>query len=128
MGFQVAYFLQNREAVASYESCSTSAFKHGRTETLRPATLETLAFSKLIEAQGSSTKSNAELKKALYDCSAMHGKLTKEAAMGRLYWTLDKDAGLTYKLGRTISCMDSIYYSLGKTISCMNSIYFRKDY
>ncbi|KAL7647982.1 UNVERIFIED_CONTAM: hypothetical protein RMT77_001598 [Armadillidium vulgare] len=79
LGFQLGFYLQNQTTVATYESCSTSAFRHGRTETLRPATLETLSFSK---AAVQSEKNFPELKKSLYECSAMHGTLTKEAAMG----------------------------------------------
>lgn len=79
--FQAAYYLQYGQTVASYESCSTAAFKHGRTETIRPATLETTAFSKAIaQAQ---PPSNAELKKLVMECSKVHGNLTKEAAMGK---------------------------------------------
>ena len=78
---QAAYYLQNGQTAASYESCSTSAFKHGRTETIRPATLETKAFSEAI-AQ-SQLPSNAELKKLIMKCSEVHGNLTKEAAMGK---------------------------------------------
>lgn len=40
-GFQLAYYYLARETVATYESCSTAAFKHGRTETIRPCTVET---------------------------------------------------------------------------------------
>lgn len=81
LGFQAAYYLQNGQTVATYESCSTSAFKHGRTETIRPATLETTAFSKAI-AQ-SQPPSHGELKKMIVECSKAHGNLTKEAAMGQ---------------------------------------------
>lgn len=81
LGFQAAYYLQNGKTVATYESCSTSAFKHGRTETVRPATLETQAFCKAIaQAQ---PPSHSELKKLLMECSKVHGNLTKEAAMGQ---------------------------------------------
>ncbi|XP_027219853.1 carnitine O-palmitoyltransferase 2, mitochondrial isoform X1 [Penaeus vannamei] len=81
LGFQVAYYLQNGTTVATYESCSTSAFKHGRTETVRPATLETSAFSRAVAS--SQPPSNAELKKIIMECSKVHGNLTKEAAMGQ---------------------------------------------
>ncbi|XP_063860415.1 carnitine O-palmitoyltransferase 2, mitochondrial-like isoform X5 [Scylla paramamosain] len=81
LGLQAAYYLQNGETVPTYESCSTAAFKHGRTETVRPATLETQAFCKAItQAQ---LPSHSELKKLMMECSKMHGNLTKEAAMGQ---------------------------------------------
>jgi carnitine O-palmitoyltransferase 2 len=38
------YKLTGGKRVATYESCSTAAFKHGRTETMRPATMATNAF------------------------------------------------------------------------------------
>lgn len=81
LGFQIAYYLQHGQIVPTYESCSTSAFKHGRTETVRPATLETTAFSKAVAS--SQRPSNAELKNMIMECSKVHGNLTKEAAMGQ---------------------------------------------
>ncbi|XP_068240408.1 carnitine O-palmitoyltransferase 2, mitochondrial isoform X6 [Palaemon carinicauda] len=81
LGFQTAYYLQHGQTVASYESCSTSAFKHGRTETLRPATLETLAFTKA--AASPQPPCRTELKNLIIECSKVHGNLTKEAAMGQ---------------------------------------------
>lgn len=41
LGFQAAYHRLTGKFVPSYESCSTAAFKHGRTETIRPCTLAT---------------------------------------------------------------------------------------
>ncbi|XP_067001978.1 carnitine O-palmitoyltransferase 2, mitochondrial isoform X2 [Anabrus simplex] len=41
LGFQLAFYKQAGKCVATYESCSTAAFKHGRTETMRPCTLAT---------------------------------------------------------------------------------------
>ncbi|XP_045616740.2 carnitine O-palmitoyltransferase 2, mitochondrial isoform X1 [Procambarus clarkii] len=81
LGFQVAYYLQHGMTVATYESCSTSAFKHGRTETVRPATLETVEFAKAVS--GSQPPSSEDLKKLVMECSKVHGMLTKEAAMGQ---------------------------------------------
>ncbi|CAL4150213.1 unnamed protein product, partial [Meganyctiphanes norvegica] len=80
LGFQVAYYLKNGEVVATYESCSTSAFKHGRTETVRPATLETTKF---VKAAASSQLDYAQLKNLITECSKVHGNLTKDAAMGQ---------------------------------------------
>ena len=65
----------------TYESCSTAAFKHGRTETIRSATVATVACSEAFDA---GNPANAEEMNALIrKCSDMHGKLTKEAAMGK---------------------------------------------
>ena len=74
----MAFYLQTGNFVASYESCSTSAFKHGRTETIRPATLETKAFCEAAAANSD----NPDLLGLIKKCSQTHGNLTKEAAMG----------------------------------------------
>ncbi|KAF2367185.1 Acyltransferase ChoActase/COT/CPT [Trinorchestia longiramus] len=81
LGLQVAYRMLYGGVAATYESCSTSAFKHGRTETVRPATLETKAFSEAV--CGSDVPNAARLKSIMHECSAVHNKLTKEAAMGQ---------------------------------------------
>ncbi|KAK7074876.1 Carnitine O-palmitoyltransferase 2, mitochondrial [Halocaridina rubra] len=81
LGFQTAYYLQLGQVVATYESCSTSAFKHGRTETVRPATLETTSFAKAVSS--SQPPSNSELRSMIIECSKIHGNLTKDAAMGQ---------------------------------------------
>uniref|UniRef100_A0A3P9PDT5 Carnitine palmitoyltransferase 2 n=1 Tax=Poecilia reticulata TaxID=8081 RepID=A0A3P9PDT5_POERE len=41
LSFQMAFLRQYGQTAATYESCSTAAFKHGRTETIRPATVHT---------------------------------------------------------------------------------------
>uniref|UniRef100_A0A8D0KV81 Carnitine O-palmitoyltransferase 2, mitochondrial n=1 Tax=Strix occidentalis caurina TaxID=311401 RepID=A0A8D0KV81_STROC len=41
LAFQMAFLRQYNQTVATYESCSTAAFKHGRTETIRPASIHT---------------------------------------------------------------------------------------
>jgi hypothetical protein len=44
MAFQLAYKRMYGTTVATYESASTSGFLHGRTETIRPASFESVAF------------------------------------------------------------------------------------
>ena len=44
--FQLGYYRLFGKVVATYESANTAAFKHGRTETIRPATMETLNCTK----------------------------------------------------------------------------------
>lgn len=44
LGFQAAYHRLTGKFVPSYESCSTAAFKHGRTETIRPCTVATKVY------------------------------------------------------------------------------------
>uniref|UniRef100_A0A8C6S944 Carnitine palmitoyltransferase 2 n=1 Tax=Neogobius melanostomus TaxID=47308 RepID=A0A8C6S944_9GOBI len=41
LAFQMGFLRQYGQTTATYESCSTAAFKHGRTETIRPATIHT---------------------------------------------------------------------------------------
>lgn len=51
LGFQLAFYKQNMKFVGTYESCSTAAFRHGRTETMRPCTIaiiETINYKILI--------------------------------------------------------------------------------
>ncbi|XP_047103085.1 carnitine O-palmitoyltransferase 2, mitochondrial [Schistocerca piceifrons] len=81
LGFQVAFHRQNSHFAATYESCSTAAFKHGRTETVRPCTMATKAFCEAINNQ--QRPSNSELRSLIEKCSEVHGKLTREAAMGQ---------------------------------------------
>lgn len=69
------------QTVATYESCSTAAFKYGRTETIRPATLHTKKFAEAFSRN--QFKSNSELINQLRECAKAHNQLTKEAAMGQ---------------------------------------------
>lgn len=80
MAFQLAYYKMTGTAVASYESCSTAAFKHGRTETVRPASLESVAMCRAFgdRQAGSGARLDA-LRKAV----ERHSALVKDAAMGK---------------------------------------------
>ncbi|XP_048511975.1 carnitine O-palmitoyltransferase 2, mitochondrial-like isoform X2 [Athalia rosae] len=80
LAFQLAYYKQEREMVATYESCSTAAFKHGRTETVRSCTTATRAFCEAV-TNSSSKISKSELKKMIVNCCNTHNQLIKEAAM-----------------------------------------------
>ncbi|XP_022107814.1 carnitine O-palmitoyltransferase 2, mitochondrial-like isoform X2 [Acanthaster planci] len=81
LSFQIGFYTLTGQTAPTYESCSTAAFKHGRTETLRPATMETkqcaMAFQK---DSGVSAQEKRALLKA---CSDKHYGLTKEALMGK---------------------------------------------
>lgn len=81
LSFQMSYYLQNKKFVGTYESCSTSAFRHGRTETMRPCTMETKSFCEKIFS--SNRPSDKELRAMLEKCSQKHNQLTKDAAMGQ---------------------------------------------
>ncbi|KAG8229768.1 hypothetical protein J437_LFUL005849 [Ladona fulva] len=81
LGFQLAYHKQTGKQVATYESCSTSAFKHGRTETIRPCTMATKAFCEAVNSK--SRPGISELQGMIKKCSEVHGALTRDAAMGQ---------------------------------------------
>ncbi|XP_069498274.1 carnitine O-palmitoyltransferase 2, mitochondrial-like isoform X2 [Ambystoma mexicanum] len=82
LSFQVGFLRQYGQTVATYESCSTAAFKHGRTETIRPASVYTKKLSEALVREPSKYSPD-ELCMMIKECSMYHGKLTKEAAMGQ---------------------------------------------
>ena len=77
----MAYFRQNGKFVPTYESCSTSAFKHGRTETIRPASNATVACAESF--QKSHRAGVEEMADRIRRAAEWHSQLTKEAAMGK---------------------------------------------
>jgi carnitine O-palmitoyltransferase 2 len=81
LSFQMAYYKQNKKFVSCYESCSTSAFRHGRTETMRPLTAETKEF--VLSISKKDRPSDKQMRALLEKCSTRHNQLTKEAAMGQ---------------------------------------------
>ncbi|EDW93877.1 carnitine O-palmitoyltransferase 2, mitochondrial [Drosophila yakuba] len=83
LSFQLAYRQAYQGYVGSYESCSTSAFRHGRTETMRPCTNATRDFCEAILQPERNKPSAGELRTMIDNCSKVHGQLTKEAAMGQ---------------------------------------------
>ena len=83
LSFQLAYKKLFNKTPVSYESCSTAAFRGGRTETVRPCTNETNQASDAILGSRSTSKhSNGELKNYLLKASQKHYQLCKEASMG----------------------------------------------
>ncbi|GBG27714.1 Carnitine O-palmitoyltransferase 2, mitochondrial [Hondaea fermentalgiana] len=80
MGFQLAHERCNGFTPATYESASTAAFKHGRTETIRSATPEAAAFAK---AFCNDSVSDEERAKLLRTAIKRHGSITKDALMGK---------------------------------------------
>ncbi|XP_050086189.1 carnitine O-palmitoyltransferase 2, mitochondrial [Anopheles aquasalis] len=83
LGFQLAFYKQHGQFVGTYESCSTAAFRHGRTETMRPCTMATKEFCLESQRRTGDRKSDSELRDMLNRCSTVHGQLTKDAAMGQ---------------------------------------------
>ncbi|XP_029939584.1 carnitine O-palmitoyltransferase 2, mitochondrial [Salarias fasciatus] len=82
LAFQMGFLRQYGQTVATYESCSTAAFKHGRTETIRPATVHTKRCSHAFVHEPGK-HSVEQLRALINECSKYHGQLTKEAAMGQ---------------------------------------------
>lgn len=82
LAFQMGFLRQHGQTVATYESCSTAAFRHGRTETIRPATVHTQRCANAFVCQPGK-HSVEQLQGMLSECSKYHGQLTKEAAMGQ---------------------------------------------
>ena len=80
MAFQLAHHRLNGGLLPStYESASTAAFKHGRTETIRSATPEAAAFVTAFADQSASPSEKAGKMRAAV---ANHGRITREALMG----------------------------------------------
>lgn len=49
LAFQIAYYRQYKTSPSTYESCSTAAFRHGRTETIRPASVPSMKCAMSFE-------------------------------------------------------------------------------
>ncbi|XP_068948848.1 carnitine O-palmitoyltransferase 2, mitochondrial-like [Petaurus breviceps papuanus] len=81
LAFQMAFLGLYGQVVSSYEPCSTAAFKHGRTEVIRPTSIHTKKCS--LAFQEPSKHSVAELKDMLHTCSTYHVQLIKEATRGQ---------------------------------------------
>lgn len=79
MSFQLAHYLMHNSIKATYESASTSTFKHGRTETIRSATKEAKEFAETFARGASMSEKKAALLKAVKN----HGRITKAALTGR---------------------------------------------
>ncbi|XP_067893336.1 carnitine O-palmitoyltransferase 2, mitochondrial isoform X2 [Heterodontus francisci] len=82
LSLQMGFLRQYGKTVATYESCSTAAFKHGRTETIRPATIYTKKCSEAFVRE-STKHSISDLRTMIAECSKYHGQLAREAAMGQ---------------------------------------------
>ncbi|CAF0769107.1 unnamed protein product [Brachionus calyciflorus] len=82
-GIQVAFYKVFQKFVATYESASTSAFKYGRTETIRPATMATKKLSEYLYDRKVDGSNIEEVMAMLKECSKNHNQLVKEGAMGQ---------------------------------------------
>lgn len=80
---QLAYrraYPEAERAVATYESASTAGFRKGRTETIRPATIESSA---LVETFLRANSSPAERARALRRAAERHRVVSVEASTGK---------------------------------------------
>lgn len=85
LSFQLAFRKLYNCTPVTYESCSTAAFRGGRTETVRPCTQKTnLACDAIVRGRldASQAKPRDEMKQILASASAKHYQLCKEASMG----------------------------------------------
>jgi carnitine O-palmitoyltransferase 2 len=83
----MGYYRQHGKFVGTYESCSTAAFKHGRTETVRPASLATVACSQAFDRTHKAGVE--EMTNLIKKASDHHNQLIKEAAMGESIETFE---------------------------------------
>ncbi|XP_030423526.1 carnitine O-palmitoyltransferase 2, mitochondrial-like isoform X1 [Gopherus evgoodei] len=79
---QITAYRQFGKIISSYEACSTAAFKHGRTETIRPTSIVTKQCSHAFVDERSK-HSVAELRNMIDECSKYHRRLQLEAALGK---------------------------------------------
>lgn len=108
LGLQLAYFRMENKYVGTYESCSTAAFRHGRTETVRPCTMDTKNFCDAMVGK-KDVWDKAQLRQMILKCSETHGRLIKEAAMGQGF---DRHMfGLKYMAQQNKIPLDPIYDS-----------------
>ncbi|KAL8203610.1 UNVERIFIED_CONTAM: hypothetical protein K2H54_057998 [Gekko kuhli] len=78
---QMSAYRQYGKFVPSYEACSTAAFKHGRTETIRPTSVYTKKCANaLIDERGK--YSIEEMRNMIDECSKYHRRLQLEATLG----------------------------------------------
>ncbi|CAE1255869.1 CPT2 [Acanthosepion pharaonis] len=125
---QMAYYkITSGGRAATYESCSTAAFKHGRTETVRSCTWAT---RKACDTIFSSSASVEEMFATLQECSKVHSQLTKEAAMGQGF---DRHLLALYKIaeqksGKLPSLFADPHYKLINHIILSTSTLSSADY
>ncbi|KAJ8983433.1 hypothetical protein NQ317_005898 [Molorchus minor] len=79
MAMQYAFYRIHKVPGAHYESAATRKYIHGRTETIRSCSLESIAFAK---AMLDKDKSDAEKVAALKEAIASHKKYSLEAVNG----------------------------------------------
>jgi carnitine O-palmitoyltransferase 2 len=123
VAFQLAWWRLNRSTVSTYESASTAAFLKGRTECIRSATIESQAFTLLMDKP---TAGEAEKLNAMIAAMKKHAALSKEAKMGngvdRHLFALKQIAGRITTRPIEIF-MDPAYATFGSNILSTSSLY-----
>ncbi|RNE99749.1 putative carnitine O-palmitoyltransferase II [Trypanosoma conorhini] len=76
---QLAWWRLYKSTVSTYESASTAAYRHGRTECIRSATMESQAFTMLMDAPHVAASEKVE---AMFKALRKHAELSKNAKMG----------------------------------------------
>ncbi|XP_069050893.1 peroxisomal carnitine O-octanoyltransferase [Lepisosteus oculatus] len=80
LALQLAYYRLHRKPGSCYETATTRRFYHGRTETMRPGTLEALEWCKAMLDPSVNTETK---RKCLLIAVAKHNKLMNEAQNGK---------------------------------------------
>lgn len=80
MSLQLAHHRLHGKAVSTYESASTAAFKHGRTDVIRAATPESLALCEVFADRASGAARRAG---ALRLAVGTHSRVTRDCLMGK---------------------------------------------
>ncbi|XP_067320638.1 carnitine O-palmitoyltransferase 2, mitochondrial-like isoform X1 [Anolis sagrei] len=79
---QMAVYRQYGKLLPSYEACSTAAFKHGRTETIRPTSIYTKkCTAAFVDERGK--HSIEDMRNMIDECSRYHKRLQLEATLGQ---------------------------------------------
>nr|XP_039258344.1 carnitine O-palmitoyltransferase 2, mitochondrial-like [Styela clava] len=108
LAIQIAHRRMYGYPAPTYESSSTSAFKHGRTETVRSCTVEAQAVAKYITEKGLNDTTNlSELNTLIRESCKKHNSLTFEGAMGLGF---DRHMfGLKYTAAQTMGKLPNIF-------------------
>lgn len=78
--FQLAYFRDNGKFCLTYEASMTRLFREGRTETVRPVTIESAAF---VRAMCDANVSNSERIRLMHVASQVHQRSYQDAMCGK---------------------------------------------
>ncbi|XP_068451969.1 carnitine O-palmitoyltransferase 2, mitochondrial-like [Clinocottus analis] len=82
LAFQMGFLRQYGQTAAACEYCSTAGFRHGRTDCIRPVTLQTQRCSHAFVLQPG-RHSVEQLQAMLSECSTNHRQLIKEGTTGQ---------------------------------------------